>query len=241
LADPTLALPSRADFPEADGLIWGLEVQGLRAKMAARRLAERPNDPETLRLLMEVRRYDDALNVARVGVPGGQLLERGRWLIERAQWTEARAPLTKFLREHPKSPLSEEAAFLDHRARLELALDLADADKLPGDPEPAIKALRELSLDTPDFGVCAAKIALATLTSSGLHDECSTFFLVSDVLIEEREDVRNGRRRRCIVVRAVVGLDDHLDTVLLQWAGTAYCSTKLFNRPRASSHCAEIV
>lgn len=63
--DPSLAIPKTVEFPTADQQIWGLQLHGLRAKVTARRLAESPDHPATLQLLMDLRRYDDALQVLR--------------------------------------------------------------------------------------------------------------------------------------------------------------------------------
>ena len=115
----------------------------------------------------EVRR--DALTT-RIGqlkqsteLPGGALIERGRWLIERGRWNDAIAPLSAFLSAHVSSPLAGEGRLLNHRARLELALETADADKPSTNIAAALKGLEVLNSEPPDFATCAARIALATL------------------------------------------------------------------------------
>ncbi len=98
-----------------------------------------------------------------LAVAGGVLVERGRWVIGQGRWADALAPLTAFLKEHRSSPLAPEARALARRARLEQALDLVDADKTTADVDGAIAALKVLAAEPPDFVVCAAQIALATL------------------------------------------------------------------------------
>ena len=54
---------SAAEFPAADGQISGLQQNGQRAKDVARRLAARQADVETLQLLVDLQRHDDALQL----------------------------------------------------------------------------------------------------------------------------------------------------------------------------------
>lgn len=61
----TRAVPSGAEFPPQDQQIWWMENQGLRAKVAARRLAEAPGSPETVRLLAEANNLDGVLRALR--------------------------------------------------------------------------------------------------------------------------------------------------------------------------------
>jgi tetratricopeptide (TPR) repeat protein len=95
---------------------------------------------------------------------GGASVERGRWLIGRGRWSEAATALSEFLAKRKGSPLASEARALLHRARLEQALDLVDADRPTVDVAAAMSALKALSAEPVDFGVCAARIALATVT-----------------------------------------------------------------------------
>jgi tetratricopeptide (TPR) repeat protein len=98
---------------------------------------------------------------------GGDLVERGRWLIDRERWEDAATQLTAFRKGNRASPLFADGTLLFHRARLEQALDIAEADKDPIDVSGAVRRLRELAAEPPDFAVCAAQIALATLIASG--------------------------------------------------------------------------
>jgi len=74
------------------------------------------------------------------------------------------AALKPFLADRKESPLAPAARTLRHRAQLEMALDLVDADKGSINIEAAADALSVLSKEPADYGVVAAKIALATLT-----------------------------------------------------------------------------
>jgi outer membrane protein assembly factor BamD (BamD/ComL family) len=64
-SDASLGLPSTVDFPDRDEQVWSLQLGGLAAKVAARAMAEAPNQARTIRILMRVDRYDDAITVMR--------------------------------------------------------------------------------------------------------------------------------------------------------------------------------
>jgi tetratricopeptide (TPR) repeat protein len=96
--------------------------------------------------------------------PGGALVERARWLLARGRWHDAASALTPFFARHPESPLAAGAREVSHTAQLEMALDLADTEKPGASLGAALEALKTLSNEPPDFAVCAARIALATLT-----------------------------------------------------------------------------
>jgi hypothetical protein len=69
-----------ADYPPQDDLIRDREWNGLVAKQASQRLAEAPDEPDTLRLLGRARNYDGILRALRLildehperisGIPG---------------------------------------------------------------------------------------------------------------------------------------------------------------------------
>ena len=59
------AVPAAADFPTYDDQLWWMLRKGLVRKVAARRLAEGSNTPETVGLLLEGGRIADALRVIR--------------------------------------------------------------------------------------------------------------------------------------------------------------------------------
>lgn len=63
--DASLELPRTAEFPARDEGIWALQRDGLRAKVAARRLAYAPDRADTLDLLLQEKRIDDAFRVLR--------------------------------------------------------------------------------------------------------------------------------------------------------------------------------
>ena len=54
-----------AEFPQSDNQLWMLERKGLTASRARRQLAEAPDDPATLALLVEQGRVEDAVHVLR--------------------------------------------------------------------------------------------------------------------------------------------------------------------------------
>jgi tetratricopeptide (TPR) repeat protein len=94
---------------------------------------------------------------------GGAELERGRALLSRGRIEDAAATLKGILEKHPKSPAASEARALAHRARLEQALRLAEAERPDRDEEAAIRELEALSREPLDFAVVAARIARASL------------------------------------------------------------------------------
>ena len=59
--DAALARPSTVEFPLADYPIASAYSMGRRAEISALRLTAAPRDPETVRLLIELGRYDEAL------------------------------------------------------------------------------------------------------------------------------------------------------------------------------------
>ena len=135
------------------------------------------NDPFTIVDGTEVVR--DALPVRiselkrTTAVAGGALVERGRWLVTRGRWDEAVAALASFASQHPTSPLVPEARRLNHRARLEKALELSDSEKPGADVNAALEGLKALGLEAgvknapAGFEIAAAQLALATLTFVG--------------------------------------------------------------------------
>ena len=98
-----------------------------------------------------------------LSVPGGALLERGRWLVEHGRHEEALASLDQLLTRHRLSPAVAEARYLSHRARLGSALELADPANSKRNDAAAIVQLDLITRDPYDFGVCAARIARASI------------------------------------------------------------------------------
>jgi hypothetical protein len=106
--------------------------------------------------------------------PGGALVERARWLIAQQQWEQALAPLSDFSSRYPRSPLAPEAERLTVRARLERALDVADADSDRADRAAALTRLNGISTSSPLFEACAVHIARAILTFNAAPIEGET-------------------------------------------------------------------
>jgi tetratricopeptide (TPR) repeat protein len=96
-------------------------------------------------------------------LPGGMEVERGRWLIENGRPEEARVVLERSAAMFPASPVTSEARTLAHRARLDLALALADIERDEADEAKAIAELDALAREPYDFIVWAAKIAKASI------------------------------------------------------------------------------
>ena len=67
--DPSLALPTAEGFPLHDSSVTFAYLDDLRREVASRRLVQAPRDPDTLRLLVSLRRWDDAGKVDGLDVP----------------------------------------------------------------------------------------------------------------------------------------------------------------------------
>ena len=61
--DPSLALPTAEGFPLHDSSVTFAYLDDLRREVASRRLVQAPRDPDTLRLLVSLRRWDDVLAI----------------------------------------------------------------------------------------------------------------------------------------------------------------------------------
>jgi tetratricopeptide (TPR) repeat protein len=109
------------------------------------------------------RRITQLTNARRV--PGGMLLERGRFLGTEGVWRSAIAPLSEFIRLHPKSGAAQEAYELLTRAKLETALLRAAPEANEEAKRAALTALESLADEPYGFSVFAAQIAAATLHS----------------------------------------------------------------------------
>jgi len=94
---------------------------------------------------------------------GGLLLERGRWLLSQQQWTDARATLERLPTEYPRSAAVPAARYLAHLARLERALQLANATNPEADVPRALDELESLIREPYDFVVCAAQLTMASI------------------------------------------------------------------------------
>ena len=98
-------------------------------------------------------------------LPGGALLERGRFLVTEGTWRNALAPLDEFIRLYPDSPGAAEARELLARAKLEIALLQAGPEASEEGKLAALAALESLAAEPYGFGVFAAQVARATLHS----------------------------------------------------------------------------
>jgi tetratricopeptide (TPR) repeat protein len=98
-------------------------------------------------------------------LPGGALLERGRFAVTETAWRRAVAPLDEFIRRYPDSPSAAEARELLTRAKLEIALLQAGAEASEQGKRSALAALESLATQPYGFSVFAAHVARATLHS----------------------------------------------------------------------------
>jgi tetratricopeptide (TPR) repeat protein len=125
---------------------------------------------------------DRVAELARsLAVPGGALVERGRWQLQQHQWDDARKTFEEAIARYPSSALVADARALAHRARVERALVLADIEDAAHDEAAALKELEALSHEPPDFNVSAAAIARAAiLWKQGAASQAQT--LMKDAL-----------------------------------------------------------
>jgi len=104
-----------------------------------------------------------ALLTRSLAVPGGSLLERGRWQLQQQHWDAARKTFEDAIARYPGSAIVADARALAHRARVERALVLADIEDPTHDEAAALAELKTLSQEPPDFNVSAAAIASAVM------------------------------------------------------------------------------
>jgi tetratricopeptide (TPR) repeat protein len=125
---------------------------------------------------------------------GGVLLERGRWLVEHGRPGEGVIPLEQFLTQSRQSSAVPEARYLVHRARLGEAMDLADVQSARRDEAAALAQLDVITRDPYDFGVCAAKIAKASiLWTRGASADAEALMLAA---LREWYDQQSPQRQR---------------------------------------------
>ena len=151
----------------------------------------RRDDPEVVRRTLPGK---IAQLKTSISARGGTLLERGRWLVEHGRPGEALAPLEQFLTQYRQSSTVPEARYLAHRARLGEALELADVQSARRDEAAALAQLDVVTRDPYDFGVCAAKIAKASiLWTQGAATEAEALMLAA---LQEWDDQQRPQRQR---------------------------------------------
>jgi tetratricopeptide (TPR) repeat protein len=162
-----------------------------------------------------------------LGVPGGALVERGRWLVEHRRHGEALAPLEQFLTRYRQSPAIPETRYLLHRARLGRALELADGQNTQRDEAAAVIQLDAIARDPYDFGVCAAKIAKASiLWKKGDTSEAEALMMAAlrewyEHQSQERRRSRNNIQNDIADIRNLV-VRPRGDGVLSGFAGNTF-------------------
>jgi tetratricopeptide (TPR) repeat protein len=145
-----------------------------------------------------------------MSVAGGALLERGRWLVEHGRHEEAVVSLEQLLTRYGQSSAVPEARYLVHRARLGSALELADVTSPKRNDAAALTQLELIAKDPYDFGVCAAKIAKASiLWRRGTAAEADSLMLAAlsewyEHQTAQRERSRNNIERDIAEIRNLV-------------------------------------
>ena len=99
------------------------------------------------------------------GLPGGALLERGKFLMTQGAWQSAMAPLDGFIRRHPDSPRAAQARELVVRAKFEMALQQGGPEAGEQGKRAALEVLDGVAAGPYGFSVFAAHVARATLYS----------------------------------------------------------------------------
>ncbi len=126
-------------------------------------------------------------------LPGGALVERGRWLLARDRVVDAQAVLQDLSRRYPRSAAVRDGRPLLHTARLLSALRLADAANPGADETKAVEELVRLEREPYTFGVCAAKIARATiLWKRGAATEARALMTAALKEWQARQDAASG-------------------------------------------------
>jgi tetratricopeptide (TPR) repeat protein len=99
--------------------------------------------------------------------PRGKLLALARWQLNEDQSSEAIETLTTYLGQERNTPRRAAAQSLLHRARLELALDLASVEGAHYDRAKALAALDSIVKEPFDSFVATAALAKAALLLTG--------------------------------------------------------------------------
>ncbi len=127
----------------------------------------RSNQPSIVRDNPDVTSIGLADRIAQLkrsmNAPGGTFLERGRWSVEHGQHANAIVVLERLLNQYPQFPFVDRARYLLHRARLGSVLQLAGVENPGSNTAAALAQLKRIASDPYDFGVCAAKIARASI------------------------------------------------------------------------------
>jgi hypothetical protein len=158
-----------------------------------------PNEPFPVPENTEIAKQAMANRIAQlstsISVPGGALLERGRWLVDHGRYRDALVPLGRLVTRYRQSPAVPEARYLAHRAGLGEALELADVENVNRDRAAALADLDVIMRDPYDFGVCAAKLAKASVMwTQGASDQAAA--LIVDALREWHDQQSSQRQRQ---------------------------------------------
>jgi hypothetical protein len=195
---------SLAGWDKDYGLMYSLQItQNSRVNQTSL-LQDRP-DVSITALPGKIAQLKNSMSVA-----GGTLLERGRWLVEHGRHEEAVVSLEQLLTRYRQSSAVPEARYLVHRARLGSALELADVAHPKRNDAAALTQLELIAKDPYDFGVCAAKIAKASiLWRRGTATEADSLMLAAlsewyEHQTSQRERSRNNIERDIAEIRNLV-------------------------------------
>ncbi|PYR92949.1 MAG: hypothetical protein DMF84_11070 [Acidobacteria bacterium] len=133
---------------------------------------------------------------ASLALRGGSLVERERWLIDQRRWAEAVDAFGQLIAEFPDSRATQEGRFLSHRARLGMALDLANAERDNRDIGAASAQLEALAGEPYDEAICAAKIARATLLATDRRAEADTMMREAGTSVDATESFHRAPDRQ---------------------------------------------
>ncbi len=165
-------------------------------------------------------------------LPGGALLERGRFLVTEGAWRNAVGPLDEFIRRYPDSASAAEARELLTRAKLEIALLQARPEASEEGKRAALAALESLAAEPYGFGVFAAQVARATLHS--LVDPTSRAAqLMSDALAQWHDHgaVVFARHSATALQRDVMDIRDAVFHPNANWPRQEFSRLRSSDRP----------
>lgn len=165
-------------------------------------------------------------------LPGGALLERGRFAVTEGAWRNAVAPLDEFIRLYPDSPSAAEARELVTRAKLEIALLQAGPEASEQGKRAALAVLESLAAEPYGFSVFAAQVARATLHSI-VGPTSRAGELMSDALAQWHEHGASlyARRSATPLQRDVMDIRDAVFNPNANWPRHEFRHLRSFDSP----------
>jgi tetratricopeptide (TPR) repeat protein len=165
-------------------------------------------------------------------LPGGALLERGRFFVTEGIWRKAIAPLAEFIRRYADSPSGADARELLTRAKLEIALLQAGPDATEEDSHAALAVLESLAAEPYGFNVFAAQVARATLHSI-IGSTSGAAELMSDALAQWHAHgaARFASRSATALQQDVMDIRDAVFCPNADWPQHQFSSLRSTDRP----------